>query len=83
MMETGSTDQAASYASGSGTATLIFNYIVTAGDNSNDLDYISASALSAGDGLKDASGNNAVLTLPTPGASGSFRGEVVCSSTAT
>ena len=69
MMETGSTDQAASYASGSGTTSLVFNYIVSSGDNSNDLDYISTSALSAGDGLKDASGNNAVLTLPTPGAS--------------
>ena len=29
MMETGSTDQAASYASGSGTATLVYNYIVS------------------------------------------------------
>ena len=71
-METGSTDQAASYVSGSGTATLVFNYIVSSGDNSNDLDYISAICIISWRWFERCSGNNAVLTLPTPGASGSL-----------
>ena len=38
--------RAVPYASGSGTDTLIFNYVVEAGDNSGDLEYVSADALS-------------------------------------
>ena len=39
LLETGSTDRQASYISGSGTATLTFQYIVQDGDASDDLDY--------------------------------------------
>jgi hypothetical protein len=72
-LETGTTDRNASYASGSGSATLTFNYTVQAGDMSSDLDYTSTTALALNGGtIKDAAGNNATLTLPTPGAPGSL-----------
>ena len=61
------------YTSGSGTATLTFNYTVQAGDTSADLDYISATALALNGGtITDAATNNATLTLPAPGAAGSL-----------
>jgi len=44
-LETGTTDRTAVYASGSGTSTLTFNYTVQAGDASDDLDYVSTTAL--------------------------------------
>ncbi|WP_173012847.1 hypothetical protein, partial [Niveispirillum sp. SYP-B3756] len=59
------------YTSGSGTDTLTFSYTVQAGDNTADLDYASTAALVASN-LQDSAGNNAVLTLATPGASGSL-----------
>ena len=72
-LETGSTDQVVNYASGSGTSTLTFNYTVQAGDTSGDLDAISTGALALNGGtIKDASGNNATLTLATPGAANSL-----------
>src|SRR5207245_2612088 len=62
----------ASYASGSGTSTLTFNYTVQTGENSSDLDYTSTVALALNGGtIKDQKANNATLTLPTPGAAGS------------
>lgn len=73
LIETGSTDRVATYISGSGTNTLIFQYTVQAGDNSSDLDYESANALNlAGATIKDSFGNDMILTLPAPGASGSL-----------
>lgn len=73
LMETGSTDRVATYISGSGTNTLLFHYTVQAGDNSSDLDYESANALSLnGSTLKDSFGNDMILTLPAPGAAGSL-----------
>ena len=72
-LETGSTDRTATYTSGSGTNTLAFTYTVQSGDTSSDLDFKSTSALSLNSGtIKDVSGNNATLTLATPGASGSL-----------
>jgi len=72
-LETGATDRVANFVSGSGTNTLTFTYTVQAGDTSADLDYASASALALNGGtIKDASGNNATLTLATPGAAGSL-----------
>ncbi len=72
-LETGTTDRTATYSSGSGTTTLTFNYTVQAGDTSADLNYTSTSALALNSGtIKDAAGNNATLTLPTPGAAGSL-----------
>ena len=61
------------YASGSGTKTLTFTYTVAAGENSADLDYDSSAALELNGGsIKDADGNDAILTLPEPGAPGSL-----------
>ena len=57
------------YASGSGTATLTFTYVVGAGQNTADLDYGSTTALALNGGaIQDSSDLAAILTLPTPGA---------------
>jgi hypothetical protein len=71
-LETGTTDRAATYTSGSGSTTLTFQYIVQAGDTASDLDYASTSALSGT--IRDAATNSidATLTLPTPATSGSL-----------
>jgi len=72
-VETGATDRTVNYSSGSGTSTLTFSYTVQAGDQSADLDYASTGALALNGGaIRDASGNNATLTLPAPGAAGSL-----------
>jgi YVTN family beta-propeller protein len=72
-LETGTTDRAAPYQSGSGTNTLTFRYTVQAGDNSTDLDYASTAALALNGGtIRDGSGNDALLTLPVPGTTGSL-----------
>ena len=71
-LETGDTDSDAAYASGSGTASLLFLYTVAAGDLSADLDYSNASALRlAGGSVADLAGNAANLALPAPGPAGS------------
>jgi gliding motility-associated-like protein len=63
----------ASYASGSGTAALVFNYTVAINHNAADLDQASTTALApAGGTIKDAAGNDANLTLAAPGAAGSL-----------
>ncbi len=72
-LETGSTDRVATYASGSGTITLTFEYTIQSGDTSADLDYTATSALALNSGtIQDAAGNDATLTLPAPGATGSL-----------
>ena len=72
-LETGATDRQAAYASGSPGATLTFNYTIQAGDTSNDLDYTGTGALALNGGtIKDAAGNNATLTLASPGAANSL-----------
>ncbi|MBI5206231.1 MAG: Ig-like domain-containing protein, partial [Candidatus Firestonebacteria bacterium] len=72
-LETGTIDRIVNYTSGSGTNTLAFNYTVQNNDTSPDLDYISTAALALNGGtIKDTGGNNAVLTLPTPGGTGSL-----------
>jgi hypothetical protein len=73
-LETGSNDAVVDYTPGSGTNTaLLFRYTVRTGDQSSDLDYISTSALTLnGATITDASGLNVDLTLPSPGAEGSF-----------
>jgi len=66
-LETGASDAVASYTSGSGSSTLTFTYTVAAGQNSPDLDYVSATALALNGGtIRDAASNDAVLTLPAP-----------------
>ncbi len=73
LLQTGSTDETASYASGSGSATLVFDYTVQPGDVSPDLDYHDTSALTLNGGtVADPAGNNATLTLFSPGAAGSL-----------
>lgn len=72
-LETGTTDRVINYVSGSGGSTLTFNYTVQAGDTSADLDYVSTSALGLNGGsIRDGAGNNATLTLATPGAANSL-----------
>jgi hypothetical protein len=69
-LETGTIDQIIDYASGSGTNILTFNYIVHAGDTSSDLDYVATNSLVGT--IKDLANNDAILTLPSPGAPGSL-----------
>ena len=69
-LETGATDQAVNYTSGSGTTTLTFNYTVQTGDSSSALE---ANLLSFNGGtIKDAAGNSASLTLIAAGQPGSL-----------
>jgi hypothetical protein len=63
----------ANYVSGSGTNTLVFNYVIALGDTANALDYTSISALTLNGGtIKDAANNVATLTLPILGLTGSL-----------
>ena len=72
-LETGTTDRTIDYnGTGSGTNTLQFNYTVQAGDTTADLDYVTVNSLTAGTSIQDAAGNNATLTLPSPGAANSL-----------
>ncbi|MEZ2770738.1 Ig-like domain-containing protein, partial [Comamonas jiangduensis] len=72
-LETGSTDRVVNYASGSGANSLTFTYTVQAGDSAADLDYISSNALGLNGGtIRDAAGNDAILSLATPGTAGSL-----------
>ena len=73
LLETGSTDRLAGYVGGTGTSVVTFRYVVQAGDVSNDLDAQSTAALALNGGfIKDLSGNDAVLSLASPGASNSL-----------
>ena len=66
----------ATYTSGSGGATLTFDYTVGAGENSPDLDYTATNSLAlAGGTIKDAATNNATLTLPAVGGANSIGGQ--------
>ena len=72
-LETGTTDRTINYnGTGSGTTTLEFGYTVQAGDVSADLDYVATNSLTAGTSIQDAAGNDAILTLATPGAANSL-----------
>ncbi|MBN2322666.1 MAG: VWA domain-containing protein [Spirochaetes bacterium] len=73
-LETGTPDRYAEYEQDeSGLNTLVFRYTVQAGDTSADLDYTGTDALEPNGGtIKDGVGNNAVLILPAPGATGSL-----------
>ena len=73
ILDTSGSGTPATYASGSGSNTLTFNYTVIAGDNSSDLDYKGTASLELNGGtIRDASGNSAVLTLAAPAAAGSL-----------
>ncbi|MDM8544358.1 lamin tail domain-containing protein [Desulfococcaceae bacterium HSG9] len=73
-LETGAPNAVVNYASGSGTATLTFDYTVSEGDASADLDYVSVNALDLNGGtIKNlADTKNAILTLPASGATHSL-----------
>jgi hypothetical protein len=60
----------ATYATGSGSNTLLFRYVVQDGDTSPDLDYFDNASLivAAGSSVRDTAGNDADLTLAVPGA---------------
>ena len=75
LLETGATDRQASYASGSGTATLTFDYTVQAGDTSSDLNYVTTTSLTLNGGtIQDAATNSATLTLPATNNANSLGG---------
>ncbi|WP_409266934.1 Ig-like domain-containing protein [Massilia sp. BHUDP2] len=58
---------------GNGSNTLVFSYTVQQGQVSADLDVAGTGALQLNGGaIKDGAGNDAVLTLATPGAAGSL-----------
>jgi hypothetical protein len=67
-----STGGVATYLSGSGSPTLTFRYLVQAGENSADLDYSDTAALGLNGGTILDGPDDAILTLPTPGTSGSL-----------
>jgi Domain of unknown function (DUF4347)/Bacterial Ig-like domain/FG-GAP-like repeat/RTX calcium-binding nonapeptide repeat (4 copies) len=76
-LETGTTDQFATYTSGSGTTALTFNYVVQAGDTSADLEYLSTNALTLNGGtIKDnlTVDVDADLTLPALASANSLGG---------
>ncbi|HLD66672.1 MAG TPA: hypothetical protein VJA19_11545 [Pseudomonas sp.] len=76
LLETGLTDSAATYVSGSGSDTLTFSYTVQAGDLSADLDYQSTGALALnGATIRSATSDDAILTLPTLGGADSIAGQ--------
>ena len=69
----GTTNSTADYTSGSGTVNLIFQYTVSPTDYSSDLNYEATTSLSLNSGtMRDASGNNATLTLPATDAAGAL-----------
>ena len=73
MLETGTTDRAATYLAGSGGSSIYFSYTVQEGDISSDLDFTGTTALMAnGDTIQSGSFIDANLTLPSPGAAGSI-----------
>ena len=76
-LETGDIDRLATYlSSGAGTSTLHFVYTVQAGDESADLDYQSTAALVLnGARIQNASGDDAILTLPVVGGANSIAGQ--------
>lgn len=68
-LETGVTDKVVNYNSGSGTSTLTFTYLVSNGELTTDLDYVSTSALSLNGGfIRDSASNNAGILLALPGS---------------
>ncbi|WP_409685179.1 Ig-like domain-containing protein, partial [Algoriphagus aquaeductus] len=72
-LETGLTDAFASYLSGSGSTALVFTYTVQEGNVTSDLDYTSTSSLLLNGGtIRNVTDQDAILTLPNPGAAGSL-----------
>ena len=77
-LETGTTDRYANYTASASTATVLaFTYQVVSGDESADLDYHTDAVIDLNSGTieDDPAGNNALLTLPAPGADGLLSGQ--------
>ncbi|HEX2995513.1 MAG TPA: lamin tail domain-containing protein [Anaerolineales bacterium] len=72
LLETGVTDERATYQSGSGTNTLTFLYTVQSTDANGHLDYVATDSLALNGGTIRGPFGNALLTLPAPGAAGSL-----------
>jgi N-acetylneuraminic acid mutarotase len=73
LLQTGEYSAVATYSSGSGTTTLLFTYVVSYGNTSADLSYVSSSSLQLNGGtLTGPSALAANPTLPAPGAAGSL-----------
>jgi large repetitive protein len=65
----------ATYVAGSGTNTLTFRYTVLASHTSSDLDYATVNSLALNLGtIRDSSGNDATVLLPTAGGASSLAG---------
>jgi len=70
----GSTDRTATYASGSGSTPLVFQYTIQAGETDSDGISIGANTLALNSGtIMDASGNNATLTHSAVSANTSYK----------
>ena len=68
-LNTGETATAVNYSSGTSTNTLNFVYTVGPSHNNCDLDLLEPGSLALNGGtIKDVAGNDAILTLPEPGA---------------
>ena len=73
----GGTEYGVTYSSGTGSTVLTFEYTIVDGQDSSSktdyLDYVNTTSLGTNGGtIQDAAGNDATLTLPTPGNSGSL-----------
>ena len=65
----------ANYSGGNGTPVLTFDYVVQSGDATSMLNYEGKDSLQLNSGtIKDASGNDANITLPDPNSSRSLAG---------
>lgn len=74
ILQTGGNQRDASYISGSDSQTLIFQYVVKAGDNTSDLATIDTEALQLNGGsIRDQANNEALLTLPIGGSGGALQ----------
>ena len=81
LLETGVDDGTAHYTSGSGTAQLLFEYAVSAGHVSNDLNYVDANSLTLDGGSSTITsaddGTTASPVLPITASSDSLGGSIV------
>ncbi|MDP7489699.1 MAG: Ig-like domain-containing protein, partial [Arenicellales bacterium] len=69
----GSTNRTATYASGSGSTSLVFQYTIQAGETDSDGISIGANALTLNSGtIRDAAGNGATLTHSAVSANSSY-----------
>ncbi|MCX7748346.1 MAG: stalk domain-containing protein [Clostridia bacterium] len=67
------TGRTADYSSGTGSDTLVFNYVIQAGDWAVDLNYVNTGSLNLNGGtIRDTAGNDAALLLALPGGAGSL-----------